>query len=71
MYLSMDGFTTWISFLLGISKRRLPVVIPSFFNKGVAANTTDPDRLTSPTTASLVFNGFKPRITEETEDNDR
>lgn len=67
----MDGFTTWISFLLGMSKRRLPVLIPSFFNKGVAANTTDPDRFVSPTTANLVFNGSSLRITHETEDNDR
>jgi hypothetical protein len=37
----------------------------------VAANTTDPDRLISPTTASLVFNGSNSRMTEETEDNDR
>lgn len=50
-------------FLLGISKRPLPVLIPSFFNQGVAASTTDPERLVSPTTASLVFNGSKPRIT--------
>ena len=63
----MDGFTTWISFLLGMSKRRLPVLIPSFFNKGVAANTTDPDRLTFPTIASLVFKGFNPLMTQETE----
>jgi len=63
----MDGFTTWISFLLGMSKRRLPVLTPSFFNKGVAANTTDPDRLISPTTASFVFNGFNPLMTEETD----
>jgi hypothetical protein len=48
-------------------KRRLSVLIPSFFNKGVAANTTDPDRLPSPTTASFVFNSFNPCMTEETE----
>ncbi|WP_371399892.1 hypothetical protein [Priestia megaterium] len=38
------------------------------FGEGVpGTHATDPDRLISPTTASLIFNGSNPRMTEETE----
>ena len=49
-----------MSFLCGISNNRDPVLMPNSFNLGVAANTTDPWRLVSATTASFVFNGSNP-----------
>lgn len=55
-----------MSFLCGISNNRDPVLMPNSFNLGVAANTTDPWRLVSATTASFVFNGSNPFSIQET-----
>src|SRR5699024_938546 len=40
--------------------------MPSFFNSGVAASTTEPMLLVSPTTASLTFIGSSPFKIQET-----
>jgi len=49
-----------------MSKRRLAVLIRSFFNIGVAANSTDSNRLIYPTKATHVFNESNPLMTEKT-----